>query len=34
MVDGVVEFEYDYDLPEFDGDYNEIIDSLKQEINL
>lgn len=30
----VLWFEYNYDLPEFDGDYNEIIDSLKQEINL
>lgn len=30
----VLWFEYHYDLPQFDGDYNETIDSLKQEINL
>lgn len=33
-LSNVLWFEYDYDLPQFDGDYNEIIDSLKQEINL
>lgn len=30
----VLWFEYDYDLPQFDGDYPLIIDSLKKEINL
>lgn len=33
-LSNVLWFEYDYDLPQFDGDYNEIIDSLKQKINL
>lgn len=33
-LSNVLWFEYDYDLPQFDGDYNEIVDSLKQEINL
>lgn len=30
----VLWFEYNYDLPEFDGDYNEKISKLKKEINL
>lgn len=33
-LSSVLWFEYNYDLPQFDGDYNEIVDSLKQEINL
>ena len=33
-LSNVLWFEYDYDLPQFDGDYNYTIDSLKQEINL
>lgn len=33
-LSNVLWFKYDYDLPEFDGDYNETIDELKKEINL
>ena len=30
----VLWFEYSYDLPQFDGNYNTTIDELKKEINL
>lgn len=33
-LSNVLWFDYNYDLPQFDGDYNKIINSLKQEINL
>lgn len=33
-LSNVLWFEYNYDLPQFDGDYNEIVDSLKHKINL
>jgi hypothetical protein len=33
-LSNVLWFEYNYDLPEFDGDYNEIVDSLKHDIQL
>ena len=33
-LSNVLWFEYNYDLPQFDGDYNHTIDSLKHKINL